>query len=158
MTEQKAELKIKLAENRAALFALLQGLDEGDWETAVYSEDTIWTVSDMIRHLEGAERSMISLMAQIRDGSSGVPEDFDLARWNASRIKKAKEKRPFELMVDMEKNREDLLIFMDSLTDEDWQKKGRHGSLRIMTIEETCHIIADHEAIHTIDIKGALST
>ncbi len=59
-------------------------------------------------------------------------------------------------MVAMEKNREDLLAFMDSLTEEDWQKKGRHGSLKIMTIEEICHIIADHEATHAADISAAL--
>lgn len=156
MTEQKTELKTKLAENRTALFALLQGLTDEQWETAVYSEETIWTVTDMVRHLEGAERSMIALMAGIQQGGAGAPEDFDLARFNASRLKKAADKQPPELMGAMEKNRVDLLAFMDSLTEEDWQKKGRHGSMRIMTIEEICTIVADHEATHTTDISAAL--
>lgn len=155
--EQIAELQTKLAENRTALFTLLNGLTDGQWKTAVFSEDTIWTVADMVRHLEGAERSMIALMAGIQQGSEGAPEDFDLARFNASRIKKAKEKQIPELMEAMEKNREDLLVFMDSLTEEDWQKKGRHGSLHIMTIEEICNVIADHEAIHAHDIAQAIS-
>lgn len=156
MTTQYTELKSKLAENRAALFALLGGLNEDEWETAVFSEGTIWTVTDMVRHLESAERGMITLMAGIQQGGKGVPEDFDLARYNASRIQKAKEKRPSDLMADMQRNREELLVFMDSLTAEDWQKKGRHGSLQIMTIEETCHIIADHEAMHATDIKNVI--
>lgn len=155
MTE-KTDLKTKLAENRAALFALLQGLTDEQWETAVFSEETIWAVSDMVRHLEGAERSMIALMSNIQQGGEGASEDFDLARFNASRIKKAKEKRPFELMADMEKNREDLLTFIESLTDEDWQKRGRHGSLRIMSIEEICNTLANHEAIHAYDIRAAI--
>lgn len=154
--EHKAELQTKLAENRTALFTLLNGLDEADWQTAVFSEDTIWTVADMVRHLEGAERSMIALMVGIQQGGTGAPEDFDLARFNASRIKKTKEKQPPELMEAMEKNREDLLAFMDSLTEEDWQKKGRHGSLRVMTIEEICFIIADHEVTHAHDITQAI--
>ena len=156
--EQKAELQTKLAENRAALISLLNGLTDEQWQTAVFSEDTIWTVADMVRHLEGAERSMIALMANIQQGGEGASEDFDLARFNASRIKKAKEKQPPELMTDMEQNREDLLVFMDSLTEEDWQKKGRHGSLHITTIEEICHIIADHEATHADDIAQAIGT
>lgn len=156
MTQPNTELQHKLAENRDALFALLKGLSEEEWEVPVYSEDTIWTVSDMVRHLEGAERSMIALMVNIQQGGAGASEDFDLARFNASRIKKAKEKRPFALMADMQQNREDLLTFMASLTAEDWQKKGRHGSLNIMTIEEICTVIADHEAVHTADIKTAL--
>jgi len=156
--EQKAELQTKLAENRTALFTLLNGLTDEQWQTAVFSEETIWTVSDMVRHLEGAERSMIGLMVNIQQGGSGASEDFDLARFNASRIRKAKEKQIPELMAAMEKNREDLLVFMDSLKDEDWKKKGRHGSLRIMTIEEICHIIADHEATHAHDIAEAINT
>ncbi|MBE2220870.1 MAG: DinB family protein [Anaerolineae bacterium] len=153
---EKTELKTKLAENRAALFTLLNGLTDEQWQVPVFSEETIWTVADMVRHLEGAERSMITLMANIQQGGGGASEDFDLARFNASRIKKAKEKQIPELMEAMEKNREDLLAFMDSLTEEDWQKKGRHGSLRIMTIEEICTIIADHEASHAADIESAL--
>ena len=90
MAEKKAGLTAKLTKNRDALFAILQDLTDEQWKTAVYSEQTIWTVSDIVRHLEGAERSMIALMAQIREGSGGVPPDFDLARWNASRIKKAR--------------------------------------------------------------------
>ena len=156
--EQKAKLQTKLAENRTALFTLLNGLTDEQWQTAVFSEETIWTVSDMVRHLEGAERSMISLMANIQQGGTGASEDFDLARFNASRIRKAKEKQIPELMAAMEKNREDLLAFMASLTEEDWQKKGRHGSLRIMTIEEICHIIADHEATHAHDIAQAIGS
>ncbi len=45
----------------------------------------------MVRHLESAERSMIALMAGIQQGGEGAPEDFDLARFNASRLKKAAE-------------------------------------------------------------------
>lgn len=158
MTHDTVELKEKLAANRAALFALLQGLTDEQWQTAVFSEETIWTVTDMVRHLEGAERSMIALMAGIQQGGAGAPEDFDLARFNASRIRKAADKQPLELMAAMEKNRADLLVFMDSLTEEDWQKQGRHGSLQIMTIEEICTIIASHEATHTADISAALGS
>ena len=153
---QKVKLQTKLAENRTALFTLLHSLSEEEWQTAVFSEETIWTVADMVRHLESAERGMITLMAGIQQGGAGVPADFDLARYNASRIQKTKEKRPSALLVDMQKNREALLAFMESLTAEDWQKKGRHGTLRIMTIAEICHIIADHEALHTDDIKKAV--
>ncbi len=155
---QKEALLNKLAENRANLFSLLHSIPDDQWETAVFSEETVWTISDIVRHLEGAERSMITLMERIRDGGEGAPSDFDLARWNASRIKKAKEKTPQELMLSMVGNRENLYRFMAALNSEDWQKKGRHGSLRIMTIEEICHIIADHEATHAQDIRKALAT
>ncbi|HEX6383582.1 MAG TPA: DinB family protein [Anaerolineae bacterium] len=65
-------------------------------------------------------------------------------------------KVPAELLAEMEENRERLFQFIDSLEPEDWNKKGRHASLRTMTIEEIARLIADHERRHTTDIRQAL--
>ena len=156
MIDQRAELRMKLEANRQALLALLAGLSEAEWETAVYTESANWQVIDLLRHLTEAESSMTRLMALIRDGGPGVPEDFDLDRWNASRIKKTIGKSTDELFAGMAQNRADLLAFMDSLDESDWAKKGRHGSGRILSIEEICQIIADHEQHHTQDIRQTL--
>jgi hypothetical protein len=156
MSDQKADLRMKLTASRQEMLALMGGLDEAAWGTAVFAEDASWSVLDLLRHVTDAENSMTALMARIRDGGEGVPEDFDLDRWNASRLKKIQTKTPTDLVADMQQNRTNLFAFMESLTEEDWQKKGRHGSGRIMTIEEICHIIADHERLHAADIRAAL--
>jgi len=56
----------------------------------------------------------------------------------------------------MADSRRALLGFIDSLEESDWDKKGRHASLKIMTIEEVCHLIADHEALHLTGVREAL--
>lgn len=155
--ERKAHIITRLDETRAGLNDLLEKIDETQWETAVYSEETLWTVSDILRHMSAAERSMIALMARIREGAEGAPADFDLNRWNASRVAKAKDKSAEEILVDMEHNRADLIKFIDALDNADWGKRGRHGSLRIMSIAEICETIADHEETHTADIRAALA-
>ncbi|NJL55631.1 DinB family protein, partial [bacterium] len=63
-------------------------------------------------------------------------------------VQKAAEKTPNDLVAEFRQNRINLLSFIDTLHDEDWHKQGRHGSLRIMSIEEVCHLIADHELDH----------
>ncbi|HRN66718.1 MAG TPA: DinB family protein, partial [Promineifilum sp.] len=80
----------------------------------------------------------------------------DLARWNQRVVNKLADKGPRELLAGMADSRQALLEFIDSLEETDWGKKGRHASLKIMTIEEVCHLIADHEALHLAGIREAL--
>jgi hypothetical protein len=122
----------------------------------VFSESAEWQVSDLLRHDVSAEHSMTRLIENIRDGGEGASADFDLTRWNASRVQKAKAKSIEDLTADLAQNRTYLLGVIDSLDEADLDKKGRHGSLRIMSIEEILHLIADHEQRHMADIQQAL--
>lgn len=154
--DKKAEILIKLYEARTALLDFLTGLTSVGWQTAVYSEDANWTFADVLRHLVDAERGMTNLMQQWQQGKDPVPPDFDLTRWNAHVVSKAAEKSPAQLLAEFGLNRQQLLAFIETLQPEDWDKKGRHGSLRIMTIEEVCHLIADHEMSHLAVMKKAV--
>lgn len=153
---KKEEVVAKLAETRAPLWAFLQDLDETQWETAVQSEDEEWTVSDIVRHLTNAESGMTNLIKQFQQGKDPVPPDFDRERYNKRAVEKTKDLTPPQLLEAMKTNRAKLLDFIEALEEEDWQKNGRHASLNIYTIEEVCHIIADHEELHLQDMKKAL--
>ena len=145
---KKTEIVNKLNTSRAALLAFFDRLDEAGWQTAVYTEGTNWTIADMLRHLVDAERGMMGLITQWQQGKNPVPPDFDLARWNNRVIQKTAEKSPAELLNELTTNRSHLLNFIETIQPEDWTKQGRHGSLRIMSIEQVCHLIADHELDH----------
>ncbi|HFE67630.1 MAG TPA: DUF664 domain-containing protein, partial [Chloroflexi bacterium] len=101
MNDPKPEIIQKLNETRSALMAFLQGLDEAQWETAVYSEGETWTAADVLRHLVNAESGMTGLIVQWQMGADPVPPDFDLARFNKSMVAKAKNKTPAELLAEM---------------------------------------------------------
>ena len=154
--DKKATIRAKKLQIRQALLTVLQGLSEAEWETAVYAEDTHWTVSDIVRHLVNAEKGMTGLITHFQQGNNPVPLDFDRERYNQRIIQKTKEKSPVELLAEIEKNQATFLAVLDSIKEEDWQKNGRHASLRIMTIEEVCHLIPDHELTHLEHIKVAL--
>jgi len=157
MSNNKKELIInKLVETRQELLALLHGLEERQWETVVYAEGSNWTVIDLLRHLVDGERGMTRLMMQIQAGGEGTPPDFDLSRWNERVIQKAKEKTADQLIAELEENRLVLFNFINTLEEEDWSKQGRHASLRIMSIEQICHLISDHEKSHIGDIQKSV--
>jgi hypothetical protein len=157
MSEQrKQEIKEKLAGTRLQFRTLLMRLNAEQWEVEVYHGDEPWTVIQLVRHVVDAERGLMTNVERIRDGGEGVPPDFDRERWNRSRQKRMAGKGPKDLLAEMAQNRAALLEIVDTLGDEDWEKTGRHASLRIMTIEQFLHQIADHEAGHAADIAGAV--
>jgi len=156
--DKKVEIQMKLTETRAALFSFLQGLSDTEWETAVQTEDANWTIADVVRHLVNAESGMTSLIEKFKMGEDPVPPDFDRERFNKSRVRKTQDVPPAQLLAQLETNRAHLMTVLDDLQPEDWPKKGRHASLRILTIEEVCHVIADHEGSHLEGMKNAISS
>lgn len=155
---KKSEIVTKLNEKREALLVFFSGLADDDWGTAVYHEATHWTITDILRHLVDAERGMMGMMVQWQRGKDPVPPDFDLERWNNRAIEKSADKTPDELLEEFRKNRVSLLSYIETIKPEDWAKQGRHGSLRIMSIEEVCRLIADHEADHLRVMQAAIAS
>lgn len=156
--EKQEAVKQKLAETRERLLAVARELDREEWSHPVYVHDdeTKWTAAELLRHLVWAEGGMLRMMRQVKEGGTGVPEDFEIDRYNAKGVEKLGDKMPAELMEMMAENRQQVLAFIDTLDADDWEKEGRHGSLRIMTIEEVLETIAAHEAQHLEDLREAL--
>lgn len=155
MEKGKERVLVKLERVREALLEVVDGIDGEAWERKVFSEEEEWRVSDLFRHIVGAEPSMTRLIENIRDGGKGASPEFDLARWNASRVKKTRHKSIEELTADLAQNRAYLLEVVETLEEDDWDKEGLHGSMEMMTIEEILHRIADHEEEHLQDIRQA---
>lgn len=155
--DRKEAIRRRLHEVRQGTMRFAPGLSDEQWAMTVFSsEGGNWTAADVLRHVADSEPGMLGTMQRIRAGGEGVPANFDLSRWNASRIAKTRNKTPVELLEEMAANREALLAFLDEITDEDLDKKGRHASLRIMSIEEILHQLADHEETHIQEIQAAI--
>ena len=153
--DKKEAIQDKLTTVREETVRVLSGLTEEQWNAPVYTDEGAeWRVIDVVRHVANSERGMTALMAQVQGGGTGVPADFDLHRWNRRVVAKQQDKGPTDLLAGMAANREALFAFMDTLADDDWAKEGRHASLHILTIEQVCHLIADHERTHIAEIRG----
>lgn len=157
MSDRKEVVVKKLEEVRAALLDTAATITAEQWEQKVFSESEEWQVLDLFRHVVSAEHSMTRLIENIRDGGEGASPDFDLTRWNDRGVQKARHKTIGDLTADLAQNRAYLLGVIESLGENDWDKNGRHGSMRIMSIEEILHLIADHEERHMADIRRAVA-
>lgn len=156
MSNQKEVLHQHLLSSRTSLLEWLNALTPEQWQTVIFSEENQWTAADILRHLASAQRGMASQITQIQSGGTGVPDDFDLARWNARSVQKTQEKTVSELLAELESGQMQLLSILDTMQDDDWEKKGRHGSGRILSIAEIFHLIGSHESSHAQDIQQAL--
>ncbi len=153
--EKKEAVKQKLTTVRDETVRVLNGLTEEQWNKPVYSDEGAeWRVIDVVRHMADSERGMTALMAQVQAGGEGVSPDFDLTRWNRRVVAKLQDKGAADLLAGMAANREALFTFIDTLADDDWAKQGRHASQRILSIEQVCHLIADHERSHIQEIAN----
>lgn len=157
MSDKAEEIRQFLLTSRATLLGCLNSLTEEQWQAPVFSEDNQWTVTDILRHLVDAQRGMTGQIAQIQAGGTGVPEDFDLNRWNARGVRKAQEKTAPDLLVDLEQGQAQVLTLLTTIQADDWDKKGRHGSGRILSIAEIFQVIGGHETNHANDIRQALN-
>jgi uncharacterized protein (TIGR03083 family) len=157
-SEKKEAIKQRLTATREEFRRAVEGLTDEQWNAPAYSEEgSEWRVLDLLRHVTDSERGMTAMMVQVRAGGEGVPPDFDLTRWNRRVVSKLQDKTAADLLADMETNRAALFALIDSLEDEDWDKKGRHASGHIMTIEQVCKLIARHERDHLNEIRAALA-
>ncbi len=151
--EDRAVLDQKLADVRQDLLSFLQTLDDAAWQKAVYRDPERWTVSDTVRHLVQAEKSMTRLMDGIRQGHPGTRKGFDLAAFNREGIQRIIDISREELFGRLLDARDHLHRFMDGLSEEDWEKSGRHAIGRVMTVHQICHLIGDHEKGHLTDMQ-----
>ncbi|MCC7451373.1 MAG: DinB family protein [Anaerolineae bacterium] len=158
MSDRKTAIVAVLDQTRQQLNALLDRLQPGDWETQIQEEDQRWTVRQIISHLMEAQRGMTHQITRINAGEETVPPDFDLNRWNRRSVEKAADKQPPELIAALEEGRTALKQVLTGLSDSDLEKRGRHGSLQIMSIEEIARLIGTHEADHARIIAEGLNS
>jgi hypothetical protein len=154
---RKTAIKKKLAASRAETLNLAHSLTEAQWNAMAFDEGSEWRVVDILRHVADSERGMTNLIVQICAGGEGVPPDFDLGRWNQRAVQKLQDKTPQQILSDMADNRLKLMDVIDTLADEDWDKRGRHASLQIMSVEEVLSLIADHERSHFAAVRETLA-
>ena len=94
-----AFLAARLAAEGEKMADFFASLDDDQWRSEVYTEDTIWTVRNVLAHLVTAERGFVKLFEQIRQGGSGVAEDFSIDRYNAAQQERTKLLSPQELLA-----------------------------------------------------------
>lgn len=147
---------VHLEESFSKLLNVLTQLRPEQWEQQIQDEDQLWTVRQIVAHVASAQKGMTGQIVNISQDKDLVPEDFDLNRWNQSQVRKAADRSPQDLMNAMQEDLERLKETIKHFTDEELDKRGRHGSLRIMSVEEIARTVGSHNVDHATIIAEKL--
>jgi uncharacterized damage-inducible protein DinB len=125
------------------------------WETQVFSDG--WTVHQLAIHLALGDRGLIHQVKGIAEGREVIPADFDLDRYNRRSVEKRADMTIAEVRQALDAQRADLLTWLDGIDDAALDVRGRHSSLKIMSVSEILTQMVNHERLHTGDIARVLA-
>ena len=155
MSEQVTQLQDKLTESRAYLDSILAQVADR-WDVPVYSDGLEWTVRQIVLHLADAEKGHNLQVRNIAEGRDIIPEDFDLERYNRRQTEKSAERTLESALHELETHRQELMDWLFTIDENLLAAKGRHATLKIMTVDEILETLVQHERTHADDIARAL--
>lgn len=151
-------IKNRLVQEGVKIYDFFCSLPELSWGIAIYSEDSNWTIKSIFSHLISAEKGFVEIFKDIKSGNPGVSEDFDIDQFNAEQEKINKNISYSELTIQFKEIRQELIVFVDSLSAEDLKKIGRHPFLGQATLSEMLKLVYRHDQLHLHDIKKLLKS
>ncbi len=158
MSETPAFLAERLKTEGEKMAEFFSALTEDQWRADVYTEDTVWTIRNVLAHLVTAERGFVKLFEQIRTGGPGAAEDFSIDRYNATQQKRSESLSPKELLEHYKSIRAEMIVWVSGLQVSDLQKAGRHPFLGVTTLSEMIKMIYRHNQIHYRDVRKAMDS
>ena len=150
------ELKRELTTARDYLNRVLDGVGQR-WDQQVYEDGAAWTARQLLTHLAISDQGQTNTVMALATGQELIPPDFDLERYNKRSVEKRADLLPEQARQQMTETRARLNDWLETLDETALALKGRHGSLRILTIAEFLQTMADHERGHANDIARVLA-
>lgn len=156
MSELSAELANTLESEGNTTLEFFNSLTPEQWDAPIYSEGPGWRVHNLLAHFTEVEGSISQLIRSIVAGGSGVPEDFDIDRWNAKHTGEISAQDRDWLLAEFSRRRRATVAMVRSLSDADLEKRGRHPALGVTEVKRMVRTMYLHIQGHQRDIKRAL--
>jgi hypothetical protein len=156
LSERKHRIHDHLNHTREIVLEVVGQLSPDDWNKVVQSDEGGWTVKQLLSHIATSETSQLKAGQSIVAGQPTVPDDFDLNRYNRRQVEKNQAKLPPEFLFGLAESRQKLLAFLEQVSAEDLDKRGKHGLGDIISLEQLFYRIGEHEAEHAADIQRAV--
>ena len=156
MSERIQQVKKNLADARQYLDHILDQVGDR-WETQVYSDGAAWTVRQLAIHLMITDKGHNNTIKGIANGEETIPADFDLERFNKRSVEKRTETSVEDVRAGLATTAAERDAWLDTIDDMTLDKKGRHGTMRILSIEQILGVVASHDRDHASDIARLLS-
>jgi hypothetical protein len=138
---EAAALAAKLEAEGAKLVDFMASLGNGEWNLPIYTEGAVWTIRNIFAHLMTSEQAFVRLFRQIRQGGSGVSEDFVIDRYNASQQRETEGLDPRQLLTLYGSARTEMVELVGELRDAELELRARHPFLGVTTLREMVKMI-----------------
>jgi len=146
----------KLRSEGEKFVGIFSEFTDDQWQAEVYTEGAAWTIRDVLSHFVTSESGLLKLFEQIRQGGSGVTEEFSIDRFNASQQEKNRDISVAELLEKYKSTRAATIAWVLGLQESDLERSGRHPFLNVTTLREMVKALYVHNQLHYRDLKKAL--
>jgi hypothetical protein len=131
-------------------------LSESQLQSCVYHDDQKWTIKDLLAHFISSEKTFLMLFENIVNGGQGTPVDFSINDFNNSQVAGMSGLDSKELLFLFHETRNSTVKWLETLTEEDAKKTGRHPAMGPSSLEEMIKMIYLHNQMHLRDIRKAI--
>ena len=135
-----------------------EALSVNGWDYPIYSEGPGWRIHNLLAHFVEVEGSIPKLIRSIVEGGIGVPEDFDIDRWNAKHTGEISARDRSWLLAEFGRRRAATVEMVRGFGDADLEKRGRHPALGVTEVKHMLRLMYIHILGHQRDIKRALNS
>lgn len=153
MAETPQRLVDRLLQEGEKTRQFFEAIPAADWDLQVYSEGGQWRIRQVLAHFVTTEASIQKLIKNIQDGGEGAPLDFDIDRFNESRVSRLEGTLPSELISQFCELRQQTAQLVACLNPDDLQRTGRHPFLGVTSLEDIIKLMYRHNQIHQRDIR-----
>lgn len=166
MPDTPARLAEKLLAEGEKTLQFFRSLTPEQWRLTLYDPEgngaepqperapEIWDLCDLLAHFVSAEASFGLLVRNILAGGDGAPQDFDIDRYNRSKVSRLRGSSPTALLDELQALRRQNVELVKGLQEADLSRKGRHPFLGIAPLADILKLIYRHQAIHLRDVRN----
>ena len=154
--DRRTHIIAELEKNMEDSIIFFQSFSPDELGTQVYQDGAKWTVQQVLAHFVTIERTMQWLFKDILAGGPGSPEDFDVDRFNRSQPKKLDGLSVDELIAQFRSVREETISIVDSMSDADFDREGRHAFHGHGKLERFIRWTYEHVQLHLDDIHHTI--
>lgn len=154
MLPELQALTHELNANQGTFTTFLRSLD--DTKLNASGANNEYSPREALAHLVGAEISMLRMAKNWMAGQDNrLRPDFDRDFFNRRQLEKRAGQSLDDLLADWQMAQRGLIALMETVTEQDLDKRGDHPSAKDTTLRNLFLIITTHEADHMRAVMNA---
>ena len=149
--ETISELVDRLRKEGGDAGIFFRALSLSDWDYKVYTDHEGWTIKQLLAHFIAAEKGFWELIPSVVDGGKGAPVEFNIDEYNHQSVSKMDYLPPDFLLQEFLLTRRETIRIVQSFTEDDLYKVGRHPFLGSASVRDMIKLIYNHNRLHLRD-------